>query len=182
MMKVFPGPENIGFSHTKLDGVLLITPPTIHEDYRGEYVETYNEKLYKEAGIDVHFVQDDISISTKHVLRGIHGDAETWKLVSCLYGRIWLVVVNWDEKSSQYRQWEGFTLSDKNHLQVLVPPKFGNGHLVMSDWAMFSYKQSSYYNPLGQFTIRWNDPRLGIWWPVRTPIMSQRDISEGWLK
>lgn len=164
---------------TKLEGVLLVTPPTIHEDYRGEYIETYNEKLYQEAGINVKFVQDDISISTRHVLRGLHGDSETWKLVSCPYGRIWLVVANWDEASPQFRQWEAFTLSDKNHLQVLVPPKFANGHLVMSDVAIFSYKQSAYYDRTKQFTIRWDDERLAIWWPVRTPILSQRDQAGG---
>ncbi|MDO9333525.1 MAG: dTDP-4-dehydrorhamnose 3,5-epimerase family protein [Dehalococcoidales bacterium] len=164
---------------TKLDGVLLITPPTIHEDYRGQYIETYNEELYHIAVTGVKFVQDDISVSRKNVLRGIHGDAETWKLVSCLYGCIWLVVVNWDPLSPQLEQWAAFTLSDRNHQQVLVPPQFGNGHLVMSDIAMFSYKQSAYYNPKGQFTIRWDDARLKIWWPVSSPIISQRDASGG---
>ncbi len=164
---------------TRLEGVLLVTPPTIHEDYRGEYIETYNEKLYQEAGINVKFVQDDISVSHRGVLRGLHGDSETWKLVSCLYGRFWLVVVNWDAASPQFRQWEAFTLSDKNHLQVLVPPKFANGHLVMSNVAIFSYKQSQYYSREKQFTIRWDDERLAIWWPVRTPILSQRDQAGG---
>ncbi len=82
---------------TKLDKVLLIKPPTIFEDFRGAYVELYNENIYHEAGINVKFIQDDISISTRHVLRGIHGDSETWKLVSCLYGKFYLVVVNWDK-------------------------------------------------------------------------------------
>ena len=160
---------------TQLDGVLLIEPPTNFEDFRGEYVEIYNEKLYREAGINVDFKQDDISISTKHVLRGIHGDQSTWKLVSCLQGKFYLVVVNWDETSPQYRQWQAFTLSDKNRLQVLIPPKFGNGHLVLSESAMFHYKQSNYYDRAGQFTILWNDPKLGLWWPVQNPLVSRRD-------
>lgn len=160
---------------TQLDGVLLIEPPTNFEDFRGEYVEIYNEKLYREAGINVDFKQDDISISTKHVLRGIHGDQSTWKLVSCLQGKFYLVVVNWDETSPQYRQWQAFTLSDKNRLQVLIPPKFGNGHLVLSESAMFHYKQSTYYDRAGQFTILWNDPKLGLWWPVQNPLVSRRD-------
>jgi len=160
---------------TKLDGVLQIKPPTIFEDFRGVYVETYNDKLYKEAGIDVKFVQDDISVSSQNVLRGIHGDSETWKLVSCLYGEFYLVVVNWDDSSPQYGQWESFTLSDKNHFQVLVPPRFGNGHVVLSETAIFHYKQNTYYNRSGQFTIRWNDPRLNIKWPVGNPILSKRD-------
>ena len=162
-------------SKTKLDGVSLIKPPTMFEDFRGTYVEIYNERLYTEAGIKVEFVQDDISVSSKHVLRGIHGDQETWKLISCLYGKFYLVVVNWDEASPQFSQWESFVLSDQNRLQVLVPAKFGNGHLVLSDLAIFHYKQSAYYNRAGQFTILWNDPKLNIWWPVKNPILSRRD-------
>jgi dTDP-4-dehydrorhamnose 3,5-epimerase len=165
-------------SKTKLDGVLLIKPPTIFNDFRGSYVETYNEQLYMEAGIHVKFVQDDISVSRKNVLRGLHGDADTWKLISCLYGQFYLVVVNWDEASPQYRQWESFTLSDQSRLQVLIPPKFGNGHLVQSKLAIFHYKQSTYYNRAGQFTIPWNDPDLNIDWPVKKPILSKRDGGE----
>jgi dTDP-4-dehydrorhamnose 3,5-epimerase len=159
----------------KLEGVLIIKPNTVFEDFRGSYVELYNQRLLEEAGINIKFVQDDISASSKHVLRGIHGDRETWKLVSCLWGRLYYVVVNWDEKSSQYGQWEAFTISDQNRLQVLVPPKFGNGYLVMSDYAIFHYKQSTYYNRKGQFTLLWNDPKLKIWWPVKYPIVSKRD-------
>lgn len=165
----------IEVSKTKLEGVLLIKPPTIFEDFRGTYVEIYNEKLYKEAGIDVDFIQDDISVSAKDVLRGIHGDDKTWKLISCLYGRFYLVVVNWDKSSKQFRQWDSFVLSDNNRHQVLVPPKFGNGHLVLSEQAIFHYKQSTYYNRAGQFTLLWNDPEINILWPVKNPIVSKRD-------
>lgn len=160
---------------TALDGVLLITPPTLFEDWRGEYVETYNEQLYREHGIDVPFVQDDISVSDKHVLRGLHGDATTWKLISCLHGKFYLVVVNNDPDSSQYRKWTSFVLSDTNRKQVLIPPKFGNGHLVLSDKAIFHYKQNTYYDRAGQFTLLWNDPELGLWWPVPNPLVSRRD-------
>ncbi len=160
---------------TKLEGVLLIHPPTVFEDFRGTYVETYNERLYRDNGIEVDFVQDDISVSNRHVLRGIHGDAETWKLVSCLHGKFYLVVVNGDTESRDYGRWQGFTLSEHNRLQVLIPPKHGNGHVVMSEQAIFHYKQSTYYNPKGQFTIVWNDPQFGIWWPVKQPIISRRD-------
>ncbi len=160
---------------TKLDGVLQITPPTLFEDWRGEYVETYNEQLYREQGIDVQFVQDDISVSDRHVLRGLHGDASTWKLISCLYGKFYLVVVNNDPESPQYRQWASFVLSDANRKQVLIPPKFGNGHLVLSDKAIFHYKQNTYYDRAGQFTLLWNDPELNLWWPVPNPLVSRRD-------
>ncbi len=160
---------------TKLDGVLQITPPTLFEDWRGEYVETYNEQLYREQGIEVQFVQDDISVSDRHVLRGLHGDAITWKLISCLYGKFYLVVVNNDPESPQYRQWASFVLSDANRKQVLIPPKFGNGHLVLSDKAIFHYKQNTYYDRAGQFTLLWNDPELDLWWPVPNPLVSRRD-------
>jgi dTDP-4-dehydrorhamnose 3,5-epimerase len=160
---------------TKLDGVLQITPPTLFEDWRGEYVETYNEQLYREQGIEVQFVQDDISVSDRHVLRGLHGDAITWKLISCLYGKFYLVVVNNDPESPQYRQWASFVLSDANRKQVLIPPKFGNGHLVLSDKAVFHYKQNTYYDRAGQFTLLWNDPELDLWWPVPNPLVSRRD-------
>ena len=165
-------------SKSKLDGVLVIKLPTIFEDHRGTYVETYNERLYRSFGIEPEFVQDDISVSYKHVLRGIHGDRQTWKLVSCFYGKFYLVVVNWDETSRQYRSWDSFVLSDRNRLQVLIPPKFGNGHVVLSEEAIFHYKQSTYYNVATQFTILWNDPSLRIWWPVSNPVLSMRDSGD----
>jgi dTDP-4-dehydrorhamnose 3,5-epimerase len=159
---------------TKLEGVLLIKP-SVFEDHRGFYLEIYNAKLYREHGIDVNFVEDDISVSGQHVLRGIHGDSETWKLISCLQGRFYLVVVNCETNSPHFGQWESFVLSEYNRHQVLVPPKFGNGHLVLSERAIFHYKQSAFYHPAGQFTYTWNDPTLNLWWPIRSPIVSMRD-------
>jgi len=160
---------------TELDGVLMIHPPTQFEDFRGDYIETYNEQLYRDAGITDHFVQDDCSMSTRHVLRGIHGDTKTVKLVSCLHGKIYLLVVNNDPDSPQFRRWQAFTLSDRNHLQIYIPAKFGNSFLVMSDTALFHYKQTGSYDRAGQFTIKWNDPAYGFWWPVEQPILSVRD-------
>lgn len=161
-------------SETKLKGVLLIKPD-VFEDHRGEYVETYNEVLYNKNGINMKFVQDDISVSTINVLRGIHGDAETWKLISCLYGKFYFVVVNCDTESPEFGKWQSFVLSDRNRLQVLVPPKHGNAHLILSDLAIFHYKQTSYYDPSKQFTYKWDDPELNIWWPVKAPVLSMRD-------
>jgi dTDP-4-dehydrorhamnose 3,5-epimerase len=139
------------------------------------YVETWNEREYQQEGLDIKWVQDDISVSRKNVLRGIHGDDRTWKLISCLHGAFYLVVVDWLPDSPSYCQWEAFTLSDQNRLQVMVPPGYGNGHLVLSDRAIFHYKQSTYYDRASQFTIKWNDPELGIYWPVDSPILSERD-------
>lgn len=161
-------------SKTDLEGVLLFEPD-VFEDFRGEYVEIWNEQTFLDAEVRVKFVQDDISVSTRDVLRGIHGDAETWKLVSCLFGKFYLAVVNCDRHSSEFGKWQGFTLSDKNRLQVLIPANYGNGHVVLSDMAIFHYKQSTYYNPGGQFTYKWDEPELGIWWPIKNPILSKRD-------
>ena len=162
-------------SKTKLDGVLEIEPPTIFEDFRGEYVEIYNDKLFKKNKINLNFIQDDYSASRKNVLRGIHGDKITWKLISCFYGKFYLVIINNDIKSPQYKKWISFTLSQNNKKQILVPPKFGNGHLVVSDYAIFHYKQTTEYNREGQFTIHWDDPEYNIWWPIEKPILSHRD-------
>lgn len=167
------------FEKTKLDRVLLIKPE-IFEDFRGEYVEIYNEKLYIDNintinHANIKFVEDDISISMRRSLKGVHGDDRTWKLISCLYGKFYLVVINYDKDSKEFGKWQGFTLSDKNRFQILVPPKFGNGHVALSEMSIFGYKQSEYYDPKRQFTIVWNDPRFDMWWPVKSPIVSIRD-------
>jgi dTDP-4-dehydrorhamnose 3,5-epimerase len=159
---------------TELDGVLTIQP-YVFEDFRGEFVETFNDKIYRDNGIDINWVQDDISISSQHVLRGIHGDGVTYKLLSCLHGKLYFVVVNCDTESKDFGRWQSFVLSDVTRTQVLVPPKFGNAYLVMSDKAVFQYKQSTHYNRAGQFTYKWNDPQLKIWWPIKNPIVSVRD-------
>ena len=161
---------------TNLDKVLLITPD-VFEDLRGQYIEIYNEKLYRKNGIDVKFVQDDVAISSKNVLRGIHGDSETWKLISCLEGKIYVVVVNCDTKSKDFGEWQSFDLSEENRQQILIPPKHGNSYLTLSDTSMFHYKQSTYYDRSRQFTYKWNDPRFKIRWPIKNPILSQRDQS-----
>jgi dTDP-4-dehydrorhamnose 3,5-epimerase len=158
---------------TKLEGVLLIKP-SFSGDYRGEYVETYNEAVYRGAGIDYKFIQDDCSYSMRGVLRGIHGDYETAKLIDCLKGRIYFVVVDCREGDT-FGDWLAFTLTDKNHWQVLVPPGFGNAHLALTDEIIFHYKQSTYYHPESQFTYSWDDERFKIWWPIRNPILSLRD-------
>ncbi len=164
----------IKVSKTNLEGVLLIDLD-VFEDFRGQYVETYNEKLYKEKGIDVKFVQDDIATSSKDVLRGIHGDLEDWKLVSCLYGKIYVVIIDCDTDSKNFGQWQAFTLSDAKRQQILIPPKHGNSYLTLSDMSVYHYKQSTYYNRSSQFTYKWNDPKFKISWPIKNPILSERD-------
>jgi dTDP-4-dehydrorhamnose 3,5-epimerase len=157
---------------TELEGVKLIKP-TVHEDYRGTNFESYNASEYYE--IPNQFVVDSISTSRKHVLRGIHGDHRTTKLISCLYGTIYFVVLDCRSGSKTFHQWQAFTLSDRNKHQVLVPPGFGNAHLVMSDECVFSYKLDQYYERSSQFTLRWNDDQFNIYWPIKHPILSERD-------
>jgi len=160
---------------TKLEGVLEINPPTFFKDHRGEYIETYNKDLYFKSGIMIDFIQDDISVSKKNVLRGLHGDSRTWKLVSCLYGSFYLIVVNNNKDSEQYKMHESFTLDDKERKQILIPPGFANGHLILSDLAIFHYKQNTYYDRSSQFTILWDDPDYNLHWPISNPILSDRD-------
>lgn len=163
---------------TTLEGVKVIRPPFVHEDHRGVNVETYNRRLYVQAGLfPPEFIQDSYSWSRHGVLRGIHGDKRTWKLVSCPTGKIYLVVV-WPLNLSplgRAGKWEAFELSGVNRLQVLIPPHYGNGHLVLSREAVFAYKLSEYTDTASQFTIRWNDPAYGIRWPITNPILSKRD-------
>lgn len=178
----------IKVSKTKLKGVLEITPH-VFKDHRGEFVETHNKEIYngliaryiehsaryEKRGINIDFVQDDICLSKKNVLRGIHGDNKTWKLLSCLEGKIYWVAINCDKKSKDFGKWQNFILSDKNRKQVLLPPKYGNAYLVLSDKAIFSYKQSTYYDRGRQFSYKWNDSQFNIKWPIRKPILSERD-------
>jgi len=156
-------------SKARLKGVKLIFLD-VFEDHRGRYLELFNERWFIENVADISFVQDDGSISRKNVLRGIHGDNETYKLISCLYGAIYLVIVDVQEQL-----WQSFTLNGDGGQQVLVPPGDGVAHLVLSDWAVFHYKQSTYYHPEKQFTYRYDDSRFGIWWPTDNPILSERD-------
>jgi dTDP-4-dehydrorhamnose 3,5-epimerase len=159
---------------TDLEGVKKITPTTF-EDQRGSYTEIYNKEFMIKNNINIDFLQDDISLSHKNVLRGIHGDQKTYKLVSCLYGEFQLIVVNHNPESKQFKKWQSFEISFKNKAQILIPPMFGNGHLVLSEIAIFHYKQSTQYDRASQFTIKWNDPFYRFKWKNDSPILSTRD-------
>ena len=165
---------------TSLDEVLLIKPSRF-EDHRGTYVETFNIDDYERNGIGVKFLRDDISTSRKNVLRGIHYDNKTWKLIQCMQGKIFFVVVDMRNESPQYLKWVSFDLNDQNRHQVLVPPGFGNGHLVLSESCIFHYKMSEYYDPANEKGVKWDDPSLGISWPVREPILSEKDSKTNYL-
>lgn len=162
---------------TKLAGVKLITMAGLFQDHRGLYGENYSKKDYELAGINLDFKSHTYSRSHHNVLRGLHGDSRTWKLISCLGGEFYLIVLNFDRNSKQFGQWERFTISEDNRRQVLVPPNFANGHYVTSESAIFFYYQSEYYlGAENQFTVRWDDPKFEIKWPFTgEPILSKRD-------
>ena len=147
--------------------------------FKKNNIENYKVFNPKGAGNEIIFKQDDISTSVKHTLRGLHGDTKTWKLVQCLYGSLLQVVVDFREDSSTYLQYDMFPLNDKNRNQILIPPGHINGHLVMSESAIFSYKQSTLYGgPGSQFTIKWDDPKINIPKPKKITI----DVPNNHLK
>ena len=150
-----------------------IITPDIYRDYRGEYTEIYNEEQFSNELNKFKFVQDDISLSYKNVLRGFHGDDRTWKLISCLYGRFQFVVIDYRPDSPTFKKSMSMVLDDKLRQQVLVPPEFGNAHLCLSDTCLFHYKQTSYYTGAeNQFTISWKQFNG---WAIDNPILSERD-------
>lgn len=165
---------------TTFDEVLIIQRD-VFEDHRGTFTETFNKDEYRAQGIDINFVRDAISTSSRHVLRGIHYDHKTWKLIQCMYGKIYFVVVDMRENSAKYLKWESFILTDQNRYQVLVPPFFGNGHLVLSGQCIFHYKLSEYYFPANEKTLKWDDPKADIFWPEKEPILSRKDAKAAYL-
>lgn len=161
---------------------VLIFHPQIYSDHRGSYVETFNIDSYNSIFPNkINFVQDDFSFSVKNVLRGLHGDNKTWKLVSCINGEFLLTIVDCDVKSSTYLMHDQLIFKSENYTQILIPPNFANGHLCTSYNCIFHYKQSEYYDPKSQFTVKWNDEKLNIKWQINNPILSQRDLEGPFL-
>jgi len=161
---------------TELDGVFIIEPH-VFGDRRGFFLESFQKQRYAKAGIDADFVQDNISFSVRHTLRGLHyqyprGQA---KLVQALRGEIFDVAVDIRHGSPTFGQWTGVTLSEQNCRQFYIPQGFAHGFCVLSETVLFMYKCSDYYAPEDEGGICWNDPQLGIHWPVETPILSDRD-------
>ena len=149
---------------------LVIIEPTVHGDDRGYFMETYNQNDMKEAGIDVEFVQDNQSMSTKGVLRGLHYQKEfpQAKLVRVIKGEVFDVAVDLRRGSETYGEWFGIRLSEENKKQFYVPAGFAHGFLVLSEEAEFCYKVTDFYHPGVEGGIAWNDPDLGVEWPEVT--------------
>ncbi len=161
---------------TQLDGVVLIEPE-VHGDERGFLVETFRDDAWRGLGVGVGFVQENHSRSDRNILRGLHFQTEPGqaKLVRCLRGRIWDVAVDLRRDSPTYRRWEGYELDDELHRQLLVPIGFAHGFCVLSELADVAYKLSSYYDPATEAGIAWDDPDLGVEWPISEPALSERD-------
>ncbi len=165
---------------TRLEGVVLLEPQ-VHGDDRGFLVETFSDAAWREAGVDVpEFVQDNHSRSAQWTLRGLHFQTEPGqaKLVRCLRGRIFDVAIDLRRGSETFGQWEGYELDDVAHRQLLIPVGFGHGFVVLSEVADVAYKLSNYYDPATESGIAWDDPDVGVEWPVPAgvePKLSDRD-------
>jgi dTDP-4-dehydrorhamnose 3,5-epimerase len=159
---------------TEIDDVALIAP-TVHGDERGFFVETFRAAEMPGLGIEVDFVQDNHSRSAAKVLRGIHMQRGQAKLVRCPQGRIFDVAVDLRPDSPTYKRWEGYELDGIDHRQLFIPDGFGHGFCVLSDSADVLYRVSSYYNPELESGIAWDDPEIAIDWPIRDPVLSDRD-------
>ena len=157
-----------------MEDVVLIEPD-VHGDERGFLVETFRESELERLGIDTHFVQDNHSRSGERVLRGIHMQRGQAKLVRCPRGAIWDVAVDLRPDSPTYKHWEGYELDDVTHRQLFIPDGFGHGFCVLSDQADVLYRVSSYYDAELETGIAWDDPEIGINWPIDEPVLSDRD-------
>jgi len=161
-----------------IEGIWLITP-TVSEDSRGSiwssFIQNDIEGLIPD---DLHFKHDKFSISKFNVLRGIHGDVKSWKLVTCVYGEIQQVVVDLRKDSSSYLKWQDFIINSDNPIMILIPPGMGNAYYVNSDSALYHYKlayNGKYIDADEQFSVKWNDPLIGVNWISNNPILSERD-------
>lgn len=155
-----------------------IIEPKVFGDERGFFLETFEKRRYKELlGISSDFVQDNYSRSTKGVLRGLHFQHENpqGKLVRVVRGAVFDVAVDIRKNSSTYGLWAGVLLSEENKTQFWIPPGLAHGFVVVSDVADFEYKCTDYYNPASEGCLIWNDPDVGISWPVSTPLLSDKD-------
>lgn len=163
-------------SAAELPDVILVEP-TIHRDDRGFFLETWHEERYRAGGIPGPFVQDNHSRSTQGTLRGLHAQVRLpqGKLVRAVHGEIFDVAVDIRPGSPTFGRWTGATLSADNFLQLWIPPGFAHGFCVLSETAEVEYKCTDFYVRDDEIAIAWNDPEIGIAWPVREPLLSPRD-------
>lgn len=168
---------------TKIPDVFLIEP-NVFGDQRGFFLESFHANRYAEAGIPGPFVQDNQSRSVKGVLRGLHFQKQhpQGKLVYVTQGSVFDVAVDIRRDSPTFKQWAGVTLTAESHQQFYVPPGFAHGFCVLSEVADFHYKCTDYYYPEDEGSLRWDDPEIGIAWPLEQPILSNKDANAPYLK
>ncbi len=166
------------FTQLSIPEIILITP-RVYQDERGFFFESWQKKDFSDAGIDLDFVQDNHSRSVKNVLRGLHYQIRQpqGKLIRAIAGEVFDVAVDIRKNSPTFGKWVGATLSAENFNMLWIPPGFAHGFLVLSDSAEFVYKATDFYAPQYERTIRWDDPEIGIDWPLNgeTPILSIKD-------
>ncbi|MGA2171720.1 MAG: dTDP-4-dehydrorhamnose 3,5-epimerase [Sedimentisphaerales bacterium] len=163
---------------------VLIIEPDVFDDERGWFLETFSDSRYKQAGIKLPFVQDNVSFSAKNILRGLHFQYphSQGKLVQVLSGEVFDVAVDIRVGSPAFGLWVGETLSASSHKQIYIPPGFAHGFCVLSDAALFSYKCTDYYSPADETGIIFNDQDLNIAWPVASPVVLKKDAGFPRLK
>lgn len=171
---------------TPLKDVVIIEPK-VFGDARGFFMETWNQKAFADAGLNLNFVQDNHSRSAHGILRGLHYQTEQTqgKLVRVTSGKVFDVAVDLRQSSPSFGQWFGVELSDENHRMFWVPPGFAHGFYVMSESADFIYKCTDFYAPHAEHSIRWDDPTLNIQWPIaagEAPKLSAKDANGVWFK
>ncbi len=163
---------------TNLKGLLVIKPKVL-EDERGYFFESYNYHLFKQAGLDLNFVQDNQSLSHAGVIRGLHfqnNPNAQGKLVRVISGSVFDVAVDIRKKSPTYGQWFGLELNEENKWMMYIPEGFAHGFATLQDFTVFSYKCTNLYNKASEDCIFWNDSDLAINWPIKKPILSDKDL------
>jgi dTDP-4-dehydrorhamnose 3,5-epimerase len=161
---------------TPIDG-LLVLEPDVFRDERGFFLETFHEQKYDYLGIKSKFVQDNLSLSSKGILRGLHFQYRhpQAKLVQVILGEVFDVVVDIRQGSPTFGKWFGIMLSQNNLYQMFIPEGFAHGYWVVSETALFAYKCSDFYSPADEGGLLWSDPDIGIQWPASEPVLSQKD-------
>ncbi|MFL2936242.1 MAG: dTDP-4-dehydrorhamnose 3,5-epimerase [Myxococcota bacterium] len=165
------------FLATEIDG-LTVVEPDVHRDPRGFFLETYHQARYQEAGLEAVFVQDNHSRSGHGTLRGLHiqvGAKAQTKLVRAVRGCIWDVAVDVRTDSPTFGHWVGVELSAENQTQFYIPAGMLHGFVVLSEEAEVEYKCSDFYHPESEVSVLWNDPAIGVAWPIEDPTLSERD-------
>jgi len=156
---------------------LLILEPKVFTDSRGFFLEIFNQARYREAGLRADFVQDNLSFSGRGTLRGLHfqNPNSQGKLLQVLQGEVFDVAVDIRRSSPTFGQWHALVLSGQNKQQFYIPHGFAHGFVVLSEAALFHYKCTKFYSPKDELSIRWDDPDVGIEWPVKAPVVSEKD-------